>query len=282
MSTLKLSSVHKLLLLAFGMAVLASGVFLAKRRSVACPMEWREPVTEMEFRLIPAGSFMMGSPPTEAEREPQEAFHRAEIPRAFYLGKFEVTQGEWRQVMETNPSHFSDCGRRCPVERVNFHQVQEFIARLEKLSGGARFRLPTEAEWEYACRAGTTTPFNTGATLSTDQANYNGDFSYAGQPRGNNRQRTMPVGSFAPNAWGLYDMHGNVWEWCEDWYCPQWNGQPMNSEDSCHTGFKVIRGGSWAFNAQSARSALRYTHRPQDLGYSLGFRLVRELPTNPH
>ncbi len=274
---IKSNSVLKLFLLALGLACIAVGLFIAQRRSVPMPLEWREPVTGMEFRLIQAGSFMMGSPSNEAGREPQETYHRVELPRAFYLGKFEVTQGEWQQVMGANPSHFSECGSRCPVERVNWHQVQEFIARLNQRSDGQKFRLPTEAEWEYACRAGTNTPFNTGNALSTDQANYNGEYPYASQPRGSNCERTLPVGSFAPNAWGLYDMHGNVWEWCEDWYCLEVTVDEVNSTDRCQTGLKVIRGGSWAFNVQSARSALRYTHRPQDLGYSLGFRLVREV-----
>lgn len=253
----------------------AWGLWTVEGRVNAPPAQWTEPLTGMEFCLIPAGSFMMGSPPREAEREPQETYRRVRLPRPFYLGKFEVTQGAWQQVMGSNPSHFADCGPRCPVERVNWPQVQEFIRRLNRLSTGANLRLPTEAEWEYACRAGTTTSFNTGDTLTTEQANYNGDYPSAGQPRGLNRARTVPVGSFAPNAWGLYDMHGNVWEWCADWYCPQRPGIPVNLQDRCRTGLKVIRGGSWAFNAQSARSALRYTHRPQDLGYSLGFRLAR-------
>lgn len=268
---------HRHFLLALGLALLALGVLIVKKNPAKLSPDWREPVTGMEFRLIPAGSFMMGSPPNEAGREPQESHRRVQLPRAFYLGKFEVTQGQWKQLMGANPSHFSDCGERCPVERVNWHQVQEFIARLNKLSAGEKFRLPSEAEWEYACRAGTITPFNTGNTLNTEQANYNGDYPYAGQPLGSNRERTLPVGSFAPNAWGLFDLHGNVWEWCEDWYCPEVKVESVNSTDSCQTGLKVIRGGSWAFNAQSARSALRYTHRPQDLGYSLGFRLVREV-----
>lgn len=229
----------------------------------------------MQFVLLPAGRFVMGSPLAEAEREAQERPHPVQISRRFYLGKYEVTQAEWTQVMGDNPSHFKTCGARCPVERVNWHQVQEFIAKLTRMSGGAKFRLPTEAEWEYACRAGTQTPFNTGANLTTAQANYQGEFPSAGFPAGANRGGTAPAGSYAPNAWGLYDMHGNVWEWCQDWRCDYPDTAVVDPVGNCRAEFKVIRGGSWCFNAASARSALRYTHRPQDLGYSLGFRLVR-------
>ena len=251
---------------------------LSNLETVSAPQVWVEPVTKIEFVLIPAGSFMMGSPPNEMGREPQETQHRVRLSRAFYLGRYEVTQGEWEKVMGGNPSHFKDCGPRCPVERVNFHQVQAFITKLKQLSGGEKFRLPTEAEWEYACRAGTVTPFSTGENLTTDQANYCGDYPHASFPVGVYREKTMPVGSLAPNAWGLYDMHGNVWEWCADWHCPYPKSPAVDPVGKCTSDKRVIRGGSWAFNADSARSAARYTHRPQDLGYSLGFRLVRDLP----
>jgi formylglycine-generating enzyme required for sulfatase activity len=175
--------------------------------------------------------------------------------------------------MGSNPSWFQRCGPRCPVERVSYLDVQRFIARLSHL-GGQRFRLPTEAEWEYACRAGTTTPFSTGAQLTTAQANYDGEGPYAGARRGAFRRTPTAVGSFPPNPLGLHDMHGNVWEWTDDWHCPYPPGDAMDPKGSCVTGFKVIRGGSWYFDANSARCALRYTHRPQDSGFSLGFRLV--------
>ncbi|MGE0884556.1 MAG: formylglycine-generating enzyme family protein [Blastocatellales bacterium] len=238
---------------------------------------WIEPNIGMKFVLIPAGSFRMGTPLTEPERESNETPHKVRLTRAFYLGAYEVTQGQWEKVMGNNPSHFNNCGSDCPVERVNYYDVQHFIEKLQKLSGNFRFRLPTEAEWEYACRAGTKTPFNTGNKLTTNQANYNGRFPYNRNPKGQNREKTLPVGSFPPNAWGLYDMHGNVWEWCQDWFCPYPKRAVFDPVGNCQTELKVIRGGSWAFNAQSARSGLRYTHRPQDLGYSLGFRLVREI-----
>jgi formylglycine-generating enzyme required for sulfatase activity len=190
------------------------------------------------------------------------------------MGIHEVTQQEWQQVMGSNPSWFRDCGPDCPVERVSWHQVQAFIGRLNRLSS-QRFRLPTEAEWEFACRAGTATPFSTGADLTTAQANYDGEGPYGGSSPGRFRRTTTAVGSFPPNAYGLHDMHGNVWEWTQDWHCPYPAGSVIDPVGACATDFKVIRGGSWYFDANSARCALRYTHRPQDSGFSLGFRLVR-------
>jgi formylglycine-generating enzyme required for sulfatase activity len=242
---------------------------------------WREPKTGMVFVRIPAGSFLMGSPTDEPEREAIEKLHRVRISRDFYLGRYEVTQAEWQLMMGENPSHFRACGPRCPVERVNYFQALEFIDRLNRLHPDESFRLPTEAEWEYACRAGTTTPYYTGRQLTTDQANYDGNFPSPGASPGINHARTLPVGSFAPNAWGLYDMHGNVWEWCADWHCPYPTRAVSDPIGHCQTDFRVIRGGSWCFNAQSARSALRYTHRPQDFGYSVGFRLVRAARGKP-
>lgn len=238
---------------------------------------WVEPFTGMQFVLIPAGEFMMGSPDNEIDRKSDEVRHRVRITRDFYFGKYEVTQGEWEKIMGENSSHFKNCCSRCPVECVNWNEVRSFIAKLNEISAGEKFRLPTEAEWEYACRAGTSTPFNTGKNLTTDQANYDGNYPYPGEPKGLYREKTMPAGSFPPNAWGLYDMHGNVWEWCEDDYCAYPPGPAVNPLGRCEAEKKVIRGGSWYFNAANARSARRYTHAPRDSGFSLGFRLVREI-----
>jgi formylglycine-generating enzyme required for sulfatase activity len=159
---------------------------------------------------------------------------------------------------------------------VSWFDVQRFLVRLSGLSGH-RLRLPTEAEWEYACRAGTSGAFSTGAALSAEQANYDGRYPLPGGPAGRYRGAPVPVRSFAPNALGLYDMHGNVWEWCQDEFCPYPAGPAVDPVGRCGATLRVIRGGSWAFDADSARCALRYTHRPQDSGYSLGFRLVRPL-----
>ena len=218
----------------------------------------------------------MGSPPGEPSRGSDEQLHQVTITRPFLLGAHEVTQQEWHTVMASSPSRFSDCGPRCPVERVNYPEIHEFLNRLNVGSGALRYRLPTETEWEYACRAGTTTPYSTGPNLTTEQANYNGTFPYAGFPKGIFRGRPTAVGSFPANPWALFDMHGNVWEWTSDWYGPYPTGRAVDPHGPSDGGKKVIRGGSWYFDGNSARCALRYTHRPQDRGFSLGFRVAAD------
>lgn len=214
----------------------------------------------MSFVLVPAGEFIMGSPASEEGREAQEVEHRVRITRPFYLGETEVTQAQWAAVMGDNPSWFAACGPGCPVENVSWDRVQTFLERLNERHG-ATFRLPREAEWEYACRAGSTTAFHTGANLSPRQAVIDA-------------QAPAPVGSFTPNAWGLFDLHGNVWEWTEDEFCPYPAGGATDPMPHCQSPLRVIRGGSWHYGADSARCALRYTHRPQDDGFSLGFRVA--------
>jgi formylglycine-generating enzyme required for sulfatase activity len=236
---------------------------------------------------LPAGEFAMGSPESEPGHESGERLHRVRLSRAFFISRHEVTERAWN-VLADPPATSIHPDR--PVVNVTWVDVQAFIDRLNA-KGQGRFRLPTEAEWEYACRAGTTTAYHTGDRLSTDQANYNGRFPPAGQPPGEDRAALVDVGSFPPNAWGLYDMHGNAWEWTDDHFC-EYGGDAVDPRPSCNPStsleggptswkgngpLKVIRGGSWRFNADSARCALRYTHRPQDRGDSLGFRLVREI-----
>lgn len=211
---------------------------------------YTEPSTGMEFVHIAKGTFTMGSPKTEPDRGDDEDQHSVTIAKDFWMGRTEVTQQQWMTVMGNNPSFHQKCGLRCPVENVTYFDVQEFLRRLNQRSSGAIYRLPTEAEWEYTCRAGTTTAFSVGDTLTTKQARFDSE------------DGPVPVKSFAANSWGLFDMHGNVWEWTSDWY------------DSGQTK-RVIRGGSWYFGADSARCALRYTHAPKDRGFSLGFRVVR-------
>ncbi|HMD35380.1 MAG TPA: formylglycine-generating enzyme family protein [Vicinamibacterales bacterium] len=223
-------------------------------------------LTGMTMIEVPAGRFTMGSAASEAQRQPDETIHDVEITHAFYLGRYEVTQAEWRKVMGTAPSHFVDCGPRCPVESVTFLDVEQFIAKLNaNPAATVRYRLPSEAEWEYACRAGTTGAFSTGETLSTANANFKSK-----SPSG--------VGTYPLNPWGFADMHGNVWEWTSDWYASYDDRATANIDPhgSASGDRRVIRGGSWYFDSDSARCALRYTHAPKDKGFSLGFRLAAD------
>ncbi len=199
----------------------------------------------MELVWIPPGTFVMGSPDTEQPRGMDESpLHEVTISRSFWLGKYEVTQEQWETVMWHNPSHFEG-DKNLPVESVSWNDCQEFIRKLNERAGGG-FRLPTEAEWEYACRAGSRTPFHFGKTISTDQANYNGRIRYGDGPKGIHRRTTTPVGSFPANAWGLHDMHGNVWEWCSDWYGANYTEQKETDPQGPSSGeFRVLRGGSW-------------------------------------
>lgn len=206
---------------------------------------------------IPPGRFMMGSPPTEAGRIALERLHDVTISRAFFLGQHEVTQQEWRTVLGETPSRFTDCGPRCPVESVSFDDVKRFLDALNASPSEFVYRLPTEAEWEYACRAGTTTPFWTGASVSTLQANFNGKEPYTQSPPGLFRERPVRAGGFAPNAWGLVDMHGNIAEWTADWfeaYPPDAATDPTGPSSGT---LRTIRSGSWASGAAAIRCASR-------------------------
>ncbi|MFC1895752.1 formylglycine-generating enzyme family protein [Thermodesulfobacteriota bacterium] len=176
-----------------------------------------ERIDGLKFVLIRAGSFVMGSPIHEALRDEDERQHEVAITCEYYMQTTEVTQGVWKAVMGGNPAGFKDCGEDCPVEDVSWEDVQVFIGRLNDMLGTDTYRLPTEGEWEYACRAGTEGPFTYGECLSADQANYDGNYPMKGCPKGSNVAKPLRVASFAPNACGLYDMHGNVWEWCQDW-----------------------------------------------------------------
>ena len=239
---------------------------------------WTEPTTGMVFVRIKPGSFDMGAPADEPYREAQEVLHRVTLTQFFYIGRFEVTQRQWETVMGENPSQFQNCGSDCPVENVNFFEVAKFVTALEKLSG-EKFRLPTEAEWEYACRAGGGSVFGIGERISSAMANFDGSDPFPGADSGPNRARPTPVGSFDGNAWGLHDMNGNVWEWTQDDHCPYSEYPVVDPLARCGTELRVIRGGSWHYGPDSARCGLRYTHRPVDDGPSLGFRLVWE-PAN--
>jgi formylglycine-generating enzyme required for sulfatase activity len=225
----------------------------------------------MKFAWISPGSFLMGSLPTEKMRENNESRHKVTLSKGFYMGVYPVTQEQWQAVMGNNPSHFKG-ERNLPVDSVSWDDCQGFIKKLRE-KDTKPYRLPTEAEWEYACRAGTTTPFHFGETITSDQANYDGRKTYGNGKKGVNRNRTTPVGSFPPNAWGLYDMHGNVWQWCQDWY----GNYPLNEvvdPQGPHAGdVRVMRGNSWFDGPQLCRSALRGRSGPGYRDYTRGFRI---------
>jgi formylglycine-generating enzyme required for sulfatase activity len=254
---------------------LSSGLFLG-RSGFSASVRTIQNSIGMEFVLIPAGQFMMGSPPHEPGRDLDERLHRVTLTRPFYLQTTEVTQEQWQKVMRYNPSQFKNCGSECPVEMVSWNQVQEFISKLNQMEGTHAYRLPTEAEWEYACRAGTETPFYTGTCISTDQANYNGKHGMPGCSPGNNRDKTVPVRSFAPNPWGLYEMHGNVWELCQDRYQKKYPKESVTDPMGPSLGvMRVLRGGSWYSRQHLIRSAYRRQDMPDYRSHAIGFRLVR-------
>jgi formylglycine-generating enzyme required for sulfatase activity len=188
----------------------------------------------------------------------------------------EVTQGQWQEITGENLSHFRKCGDECPAETVTWNEVRQFIRRLNRLEKTDKYRLPTEAEWEYACRAGTTSTFSFGRCLDTEQANYSG-FPLPGCARGEFREETTPVGSFPPNAFGLYDMHGNVAEWCEDWYGYYPTQHVTDPEGPPMGDLRVVRGGGWDCTAEFCRSADRSKGSPMATDRRKGFRVAKSL-----
>jgi eukaryotic-like serine/threonine-protein kinase len=232
----------------------------------------------LEMVEIPAGEFMMGSPLGELERQSNESpRHRVNVAE-FFMGRFTVTQAQWQAVMGSNPSDFK--GENRPVEQVSWNAAQAFCKKLSQQTGRT-YRLPSEAEWEYACRAGTTTPFHFGPTLTPELANCDGNSTYSSGPKGQYRGQTTPVGSFAVNGFGLHDMHGNVWEWCLDHWNENYTGAPTDGRAWVENGnfsLRVLRGGSWGDFPRDCRSADRYGYGPEN-GYSgFGFRLVMSPP----
>jgi formylglycine-generating enzyme required for sulfatase activity len=252
----------------------------------------------MKLIYIPPGQFIMGSPQSEHEQfkhdasgsgwAEQEVQHQVKIKKGFYLGVYTVTQEEYEIVMGMNPSYFRVDGkgknqvagldtRRFPVEQVSWRDAQEFCKKLS-IQEGKAYRLPTEAEWEFACRAGTATAFHFGATLSTDQANFHGAILslFGNGKKREYRKRTMKVGSFPANGWGLHDMHGNVSQWCEDWYAQDYyRHSPENDPRNAKKGdYRVVRGGSWNDFTWNCRSASRSWDKPDDQGRYLGFRVA--------
>jgi formylglycine-generating enzyme required for sulfatase activity len=228
----------------------------------------------IKFAYCPPGSFMMGSPTSEKDRSDVEDQVQVRISKGFWMGQTEVTQGQWAALMGSNPSNFK--GNDLPVESVSWNDAQAFITKLNQsvpLPAGWKYALPTEAQWEYACRAGTESVFSFGDRLNGTQANCNGNFPYGMSGKGPSLGRTYVVGNYAPNAWGLYDMHGNVWEWCADWYGEKLPGgsDPVGARSGAD---RVIRGGSWKFLASFCRAAFRHYNIPSILSDNLGFRLA--------
>ncbi|MEH1901332.1 MAG: SUMF1/EgtB/PvdO family nonheme iron enzyme [Nostoc sp.] len=240
----------------------------------------------LEMLAIPGGKFLMGSPEIELERNYSESPQHTVTIQPFFMGKFPVTQNQWAIVaalkkvnidLNPDPSRFKGANR--PVEQVSWDDAIEFCARLSNKTRKT-YRLPSEAEWEYACRAGTTTPFYFGETITTDLANYNGKYTYNSGSMGEFRKQTTDVGKFPPNPFGLFDMHGNIWEWCQDsWHENYYNGAPTDASPWMSDNEKrVLRGGSWNSNPWICRSAFRGNWVRVGQNYRLGFRVVVAAP----
>jgi len=225
----------------------------------------------MCFALIPSGRFVMGSPPDEAQRRDNERQHEVIISRAFYMGQTCVTQEQYEAVMGAHRSEYK--GAKYPVDSVSWDDAMDFCRRVSKRSGRS-VRLPTEAEWEYACRAGTSTPFNTGRTLPRGAANV-WDWNYPSNRAGVSASSgSVAVQSFPPNAWGLYDMHGNVWEWCSDRFGDYSAGEATDPIGPKEGSLRVLHGGSWDDDRRYSRSAYRRWNVPSSWQYTYGFRAV--------
>lgn len=230
---------------------------------------------------LPAGRFTMGSVWADPGRHDDEVPHEVTIERPFYLGRFEVTQRQWLEVTGKNPSRFAACGPDCPVENVSFADVEAFLAALNaRPDAQLTYRLPTEAEWEYACYAGGTAPYATGSSLKTSQANYNGTLAFTPTGLGLFRKRPTPVGTFPDNAWGLADMHGNVLEWTADWYGDYSSAAVSNPRGPAAGQKRVVRGGSWFLDVGDARCATRRAQPTGDANFQTGFRLAAS-PRSP-
>ena len=236
----------------------------------------------LDMVYIPGGTFMMGSPETErGRRERESPQHQVTVP-AFYAGKYPIIQAQYQTVMGNHPSYYK--GEKLPVENVSWNEAVEFCRKLSEKTGKS-YRLLSEAEWEYACRAGTTTPFYLGETTTTDLVNYHAYHPYGAAPGGLYRGKTMDVGSFPPNPFGLYDMHGQVWEWCSDRWHNNYDGAPTDgsSWETKTSHYRVLRGSSWECNAVNCRAAYRYNGSVGVSNWLRGFRVAVALavPSSP-
>ena len=245
--------------------------------TITIPLSLPTNAVPLEMVLIPAGTFMMGSPKDEQDRDSDETQHEVIISTDFYIGKYEVTQAQWESVMRYNPSYYND-NLNNPVEQVSWDDCQAFISNLNKLMGYGTFRLPTEAEWEYACRAGTTTRFYWG-----DDPDYTEIKDYA-LYSANNEVDIKTVGQKIPNNWGLFDMSGNVYEWCHDWYGTYTAGLAIDPFGKLSGSYRVKRGSCWDnnstnFRLTNFRSANRSKSNHSHRNYSIGFRIVLSAKT---
>jgi formylglycine-generating enzyme required for sulfatase activity len=275
-------------------------VLKRKKHAVKFFVEKLSSQVNLEMMLIPAGTFLMGSPENEIGRSSDESpQHSVNVP-SFCMGKYPVTQEQWRVVaglavidQELNPDLSSFKGDHHPVEQVSWFDAQEFCARLSLLTK-REYRLPSEAEWEYACRGETTTPFHFGKTITTDLANYDGtddpdgkwSGSYDQGPKGIYRKETTPVETLPPNIFGLHDMHGNVLEWCLDHYHDNYKDAPTDGtawidSDADRDAYRMVRGGCWLNYPQFCRSAYRFNYDPAFQDYDFGFRVVCEAARTP-
>ncbi len=240
-------------------------------------------VLPLRMVQIPAGEFMMGSPPTEAQRQEQEGPQRLIQVPSFYMGAFAITQRQYEAVVGENPSYFTDDqgkdGANLPVEQVTWQDADAFCKQLSELTGRT-YRLPSEAEWEYACRAGTTTSYCFGEKVTTEIANFFADFSFTENYEENYRNTPVATDSFWPNGFGLYNMHGNVFEWCADDYHESYQGAPSDAKQWMSgnaQASKVMRGGSWFNDTPYCRSASRDKNSQTGRSNSFGFRVVCEM-----
>ena len=234
---------------------------------------------DTEFAYIAPGTFIMGSSNDEKKEKidnNESPAHPVKISKGFYLQTTETTQGQWEKIMGNNPSANKKCGKDCPVTSVSWHNIQLFIKKLNKIEKTKTYRLPTEAEWEYAARAGTSTVFSFGNCLSIKDANYNGGVYFGCSSDGNAKRAIVPVGSYKPNQWGIYDMHGNIFEICQDWLKKKYpNKLDIDPKGRNKKNGISLRGGSYRFNANRARSANRTSIMPNAKGSNIGFRLAK-------
>lgn len=226
------------------------------------------------MRWIVPGEFLMGSPADEPERSDRESLHEVELTQGYWLADTACTQQLWQAVMGENPSRFSSEDN--PVEQVSWLDVEKFLQKLNNGTADGDFRFPTEAQWEYSCRAGTATAFNIGENITPDQVNYDGRNPYNHGPVGEFRGESVPVKTFSPNDWGLYQMHGNVLEWCWDWFNKDYSAeQQVDPRGPSRGAHRVLRGGGWILRARDCRSAVRGAFEPAGRYDFVGFRFAQ-------